>query len=458
MTTVLAIDAGTSAIKAVVVGHSGKVLAVQAVPVATTVLPGGGMEQDAEKIWRSILSAASRAIVQAGRAIDAVALATQGESVLAWNPITGEVLSPVVTWQDRRAAGICQRLAEYSEVLAARTGLRLDAYFTAPKLRWLRENVTGKGVVTTLDAWLHFRLCGRMVTDAATASRSLLVDAATGEWDRELAAVFGLEHEVLPEIVANDQVIGATSVFGSEVPVAGAILDQPAALLAQRCLKPGQAKTTYGTGAFVLASVGSAPVPPRDGLTCSTAWQVRGERCFAVDGQVFAAASALSMLARTGLIERVESIDTVCKSAGPGGIVFVPSFDDPAGARLDGIGLDSSREQVTVAAVYGIAAAVAELCEQADLGEDVLRVDGGLTNLKTLLQAQANLLQVAVIPYRGAHATAQGAAALARLALDPGAGLEAEIPADTSARPITPRWSADQAAEYRARWRTAVLR
>jgi len=177
-----------------------------------------------------------------------------------------------------------------------------------------------------------------------------------------------------------------------------------------------------------------------------------------VDGQVYAAASALSMLARTGVIERVENIDTACKGVGPGCIVFVPSFDDPHGARLDGIGLDSSRAEVTAAAVYGIAAAVAELCEQADLGEDVLRVDGGLTNLKTLLQAQADLLQVEVVPYRGAHATAQGAAALARLALDPGAALEPEIPADTAGRPVTAKWSADQAAEYRARWREAAQR
>jgi glycerol kinase len=458
MTTVLAIDVGTTAIKAVVVGRNGKVLAAQAVPVATRVLPGGGMEQDAEKIWRSILTAASLAVAQAGREFDAVALATQGESVLAWNPKTGEVLSPVVTWQDRRASGICERLAEQGELLAARTGLRLDAYFTAPKLVWLRENVTGKGVVTTLDAWLLYRMCGRMVTDAATASRSLLVDATTGAWDRELAGVFGLDREVLPEIAANDEVVGVTGVFGSEVPVAGVILDQPAALLAQRCLRPGQAKTTYGTGAFFLATIGPAPTRARDVLTCSTAWQVRGQRTFCLDGQVYAAASALAMLTRIRAIERVEEIDAVCKGTGPGNVVFVPSFDHPRGARFDGLGLDATHGQLTAAAVYGIAAAVAELHEQADVHDGTLQVDGGLTNLNTLLQAQADLLQAEVVPYRGAHATAQGAAVLARLALDYGAALEPEIPADTQGRPTTPKWSPNQAADYRARWREAAAR
>ncbi|HTJ72675.1 MAG TPA: FGGY family carbohydrate kinase [Actinospica sp.] len=456
MTTVLAIDAGTTATKAVVIGGSGKVLATESVRIKTRALPGGGMEQDPDEIWRSILTAAAPAIAQAGRGIDAVALATQGESVLAWDPRSGEALSAVVTWQDRRASGICGRLAEHGEHLAAATGLRLDPYFTAPKLAWLRENTTRAGVVTTIDAWLTYRLTGRTVTDAATASRSLLVDLVSGTWNPELLAVFGLEGEEMPQIAANDEVIGETTVFGFPAPLAAVILDQPAALLAQRCLKPGQAKATYGTGAFFLANIGSIPAAGRGALSCSTGWQVGEHRIFALDGQVYAAASALTMLARIGAIARVEEIDVACKTAGPGSTVFVPGFDTARGGVFEGFGLDASRAQLTAAAVYGIAAAVADLHDEADLDDGALRVDGGLTNVKTLLQAQADLLQIEIAPYRTAHATAQGAAALARLALDRAASLEAEVPDFASGPPVLPRWSLDQAADYRERWRHAA--
>ena len=456
MTTVLSIDAGTTATKAVVIGGSGKVLATESVRIKTRALLGGGMEQDPEEIWRSILTAAAPAIAQAGRRIDAIALATQGESVLAWDPTNGEVLSPLVTWQDRRAGGVCERLAEHAGHLAAATGLRLDPYFTAPKLTWLRENATRAGVVTTVDAWLTYRLCGRMVTDAATASRSLLVDLASGAWNPELLGVFGLGVEAMPRIVANDEVIGETTVFGFPAPLAAVILDQPAALLAQRCLKPGQAKATYGTGAFFLANIGSTPAAARGALSCSTGWQLGDQRTFAFDGQVYAAASALSMLARVGAIARVEEIDVACKGAGPGTIVFVPGFDTARGAVFEGLGLDAHRAQLTAAAVYGIAAAVADLYDEADLDGGALRVDGGLTNIKTLLQAQADLLQIEIAPYAAAHATAQGAAVLARLALDRTASLETEVSDGASGPPVLPRWSPDQAADYRERWRRAA--
>jgi glycerol kinase len=456
VTAVLAIDQGTTATKAVVIGGAGEVLAQASAKVATRALPGGGMEQDPEEIWRTVVTAARQAVGQAGRPVDAVALATQGESVLAFDPDTGVPLSALITWQDRRAEGVCRRLAEHAGPLAAATGLRLSSYFTAPKLAWLREHVTRDGVVATVDAWLLRRLTGQCATDAATASRSLLVDLDSGGWNPRLAAVFGLEDEPMPRIVANDEVVGETGLFGPTVPVAGVILDQPAALLAQRCLEAGQAKVTYGTGAFLLANLGSRP--DRSELMCSTAWQLGARRTFCLDGQVFAAATALSWLVRLGVLSRVDALDEECAPS-PADVVFVPDFDRPGGARMTGLELSTARGQVAAAAVYGIAAEVADLYDLAGRGQDVLRVDGGLTRSRYLLQAQADLLQIPVVAYPGAHATAQGAAALARLALNGESTLIHEVAADRAQdEPVPPRWSPQQAQEYRARRRAVAGR
>jgi glycerol kinase len=458
MTAILAIDQGTTATKAVVIGDGGEVLAQASEKVATRALPGGGMEQDPEEIWGTVLTAGKEAAARSGRRIDAVALATQGESVMASDPGTGEPLSALVTWQDRRAEGICRTLDGHADRLAAATGLRLSSYFTAPKLAWLRENATREGVVSTIDAWLLHRMTGRFVTDAATASRSLLVDLASGAWNPELVELFGLGGERLPQIVGNDEVIGETGVFGFPAPVAGVILDQPSALLAQRCLDAGRAKVTYGTGAFLLANVGAKPPAQPLPLPCSTAWQVGGGRTFCVDGQVFSCATALSWLAGIGVLDRVDELDRVAART-PGDVVFVPGFDEPAGARFSGLELSTDRGQIVAAVVYGIAASIAELYDLTGLEVEALQVDGGLTNSRALLQAQADLLQIPVSAYRGAHATAQGAAALARLALDGASTIEREVAAARPpAEPVLPEWTPDQAAAYRARWRETAAR
>ena len=456
MTTVLAIDQGTTATKAVVVGAAGQALAYASEKVTTTPLPGGGMEQDPEEIYRTVLSAGAKAVARSGRRIDAVALATQGESVLAFDPATGAPLSALITWQDRRAEELCTSLGAHADELAGMTGLRLSSYFTAPKLAWLRANVTRGGFVSTIDAWLLHRLTGHFATDAATASRSLLVDLVTGTWNPGLLEVFGLDGEHLPRIVANDQVVGQTRAFGPSVPVAGVILDQPAALLAQRCLKAGQMKVTYGTGAFLLANLGSAPPAQPAALTCSTAWQIGGRRTFCSDGQVFAAATTLSWLVRLGVLDRVDDLDAACART-PGDAVFVPSFDEATGASISGLELATCREQIVAAAVYGIAASVAQLYDRAGVDVEVLLADGGLTGSNALLQAQANLLQIPVRAYSGAHATAQGAAALARLALDPATTVDVVLAPERLGKPVLPEWTPRETADYRERWRRAAV-
>lgn len=211
MTTVLAIDQGTSGTKAMVVDGADQVLSVVELPVRPHYLSGGGVEQDPQELLDSVLDSGQQAVAAAGVPVECVTLANQGETVLAWDPATGRALSQAIVWQDRRAAEICARRGDSAELVGERTGLVLDPYFSAPKMRWIREQLTTEGVVTTSDTWLVHQLTGEFVTDASTASRSLLTDLDSVSWDPELLALFDLAGEDLPRIVTNDEVIGETT-------------------------------------------------------------------------------------------------------------------------------------------------------------------------------------------------------------------------------------------------------
>ena len=294
MTTVLAIDQGTSGTKAIVVDAAGTVLSTAEVTLRPRYLDGGAVEQDPQALYDSVVVAGRRALDEAGVPVHAVALANQGESVLAWDPVTGRPLTAVIVWQDRRAEEWCRRLAADRDRVHALTGLELDPYFSAPKMRWLRDHLTTEGVVTTTDTWLVHRLCGAFVTDASTASRSLLLDLdAVDVVARAARPCSGSSGERMPRVVASDEVVGETSVFGPLLPVTGLIVDQQAALLAEACLEPGTAKCTFGTGAFVLAQTGPDAVRSTSGLTASVAWRLASGTSYCLDGQVYTAASAV---------------------------------------------------------------------------------------------------------------------------------------------------------------------
>jgi glycerol kinase len=468
MATILAIDQGTTETKALVVGESGRILATASAPVRPWYLDGGGVQLEPEAVWQSVLATGRQALAQAGRSVDAVALANQGESVLAFDPLTGQALSPVLVWQDRRAAGICQDAVEHAPLVSARTGLRLDPYFSAPKMSWIRRHETREGMVATLDTWLLFRLTGQLVTDASTASRSLLTGLGSHGWDPRLLEVFGLENEQLPKIVACDEVVGTTDAFGNRpLPVAGVILDQPAALFAQRCLTAGEATCTYGTGGFLLANVG-ARVPAAGSLTCSVAWRARGRDTYCRDGQVYTAGSAITWLVKLGVLDSPGNLDHAVAPGGPGQVVCVPAlaghaapwWQPGATGSLHGLTLSTKPGHIVSALIYGLAAMVTELAEAAgaDTGNaiTVLRAGGGLTRSRALVQAQADLLQTPVHVHPGTHATALGAAGFARLALDRQLEMQDAVmePAQLPTV-IEPLWSADRATAYRALWREA---
>ncbi|MBA8990763.1 glycerol kinase [Curtobacterium pusillum] len=465
MTTVLAIDQGTSGTKAVVVDGGGSVLALSEVTVRPTYLPGGGVEQDPQALLESVLTAGRQAVAEAKVPIDVVTLANQGETVLAWDPETGRPLSPMIVWQDRRCESICAELRPHAELIAQKTGLVLDPYFSAPKQAWIRRNITTDGVVTTSDSWLVFQLTGEFVTDASTASRSLVLDLDSGEWDPELLALFGLDGERLPRILSNTAVAGVTTLFGGgEIPVGGLIVDQQAALVAERCLQAGEAKCTFGTGAFLLANTGTDPVRSRSGLSTSIAWQQDGQNLYCLDGQIYTAASAVRWLEQLTFINSARDLD---KTAAPDseGVMCVPAlaglaapwWRPDATATITGMTLSTGSQHLVRAVLEGIAAQVAEVARSMahDLGQPLqrLRVDGGLTQSKVLMQSVADLVQIPVDVYPSQHATPLGAAALARVAVTPGLALDDAIVDWKPTLSFEPEWSADRAADFSTRWR-----
>jgi glycerol kinase len=462
---ILAIDQGTSATKALLIGPGDEVLGRAEVPVRTTAAGGDGVEADPEELWRSVVSAGARALAAARAPAHAVALANQGETVLAWDKATGKPLSRAIVWQDRRSAAICDRLSGRAGELARITGLPLDPYFAAPKITWLRENVTVDGVVTTTDTWLLHRLGAGYVTDAATASRTMLLDLDTVTWSEQACEAFGVDPGALPRVADCAGVVGESTAFGNRpLPVAGIAVDQQAALYAHGCVRPGDAKCTYGTGAFLLVTTGERAARSSAGLSASVAWQLAGTAAYCLDGQVYTAGSALRWLAEVGVLGAPADLDSVAGTVpDSGGVTFVPAlaglgapqWAPHARGQLAGLQLSTRRGHIARAVAEGIAASVALLAEAvaADLGRPLtsLRVDGGLTRSRVLLQAQADLLQVPVRASRTPDATALGVAALASLALGEAAPPPAEV--ELTVHPVI---TTEQAAERLSRYRHAL--
>jgi glycerol kinase len=469
---VLALDQGTSATKALLVGPGGEVLGRGEVPVGTRSVGADGVEADPEDLYRSVVAAGAAALAAAGAPAHAVALANQGETVLAWDRATGTPLSPAIVWQDRRSAAVCARLAGRAAELSAISGLPLDPYFAAPKMTWLRETMdlpSGDVVVTTTDTWLLARLGGEYVTDAATASRTMLLDLDAVAWSEVACAAFGLSPAALPAVVDCAGFAGSTTAFGRELPITGIAVDQQAALLAEGCLAAGDAKCTYGTGAFLLVTTGSSGTRSSSGLSASVAWRLEGSATYCLDGQVYTAGSAVRWLTGIGVLGGPGELDAVGETVpDAGGVVFVPALAGlgaphwAPGARgvLSGLHLGTSRGHLARAVAEGIAASVALLVSAAvsDSGRPLtfLRADGGLTRSRLLVQAQADLLQVPVLVHRSADATALGVAALARLGAGD-AGSVAEAVGTTEVEAIVePAITADEAAERLVAFRSAL--
>ena len=467
--SILAIDQGTSGTKSLLVQADGVVLSRGYCNLSVAHAPNGIAECDPLELWNSIVNSVSESLVGFAGLIDSVALANQGESVLAWNSDTFEPLSKVITWQDSRSAQLCLDRGEFNEVIQRKTGLQNDPYFVAPKIRWLRSHLdslkTAPCVITTLDTWIIAKLTGKFVTDVATASRSLLMDLTERKWDAQLINIWNLSNENLPTILRNDSIVGEINCPDipqlNDVLLAGIMLDQPAALLAQRCILEGEAKCTYGTGAFLLANVGVSSKVSSMGLASSVAWETNSNLSYYEDGQVFTASSAVDWLIANDFIKSAKDIDSlptnrsgIFSTSGFAGY-GAPRWQPHGTVTISGITLTSNKAEIARAVINGIAAQISELITavKAD-GVDIkrLRVDGGLTQSKTLMQMQSNLSQLEIEVFPHPDATAIGVAILSKMALNANLSIAEAIPHWRPSQIYQPEWSADQAHEYMDTW------
>ena len=466
---ILAIDQGTSSTKAMVIGNSGEVLSVAEREIHPRSGPGGAVEQDPLELLNSVKEAGSAALAACREPVGAVGLANQGETVLVWDQASGQPLTQALSWQDRRAVAITDRLAGDAQRITEMSGLPFDPYFSAPKMTWLREQRSKGGVVTTTDTWMMHHLTGLFVTDVTTASRSMILDLSTRQWSPEAVRIFALDGEALPTVVDCADEFSTTTMFGPELPVTGLAVDQQAALIGEGCLSSGEAKCTYGTGAFLLVNTGGMRPNSKSGLSASVAWQIGDSFAYCLDGQSYTAGAAINWLIAMGLLDGAEDLDDIATSVGDtGGVTVVPSlaglgapqWNPSAHGLIEGLGLDTRPAHLVRGVLEGLAAQVAlvAICAQEDVGNALvsLKVDGGLTQSTFLMQTQADLLQIPVEVFHSPHATALGVAELARV----GAGESSSIQRSMGAPDLiyVPRISVDEARSRLEQFERATQR
>ncbi len=448
----------------------------------------GWVEHDLDDIWGSTLATVTRALREAGlrgNDIEAIGITNQRETTAVWDRRSGKALHNAVVWQDRRTADLCAQLKEQGKepLVRERAGLVLDPYFSATKLRWLLDNVRGLREKTeagqvafgTIDSFLAWRLTGGAahVTDASNASRTSLMDLRTLSWDRELLDLFGIPKSLLPEIRSSSEVYGTTRglrPFPDGVPVAGMAGDQQAALFGQACFAPGEAKCTYGTGAFLLQNTGPVPVHSERGLLTTVAWKLPGETAYALEGASFIAGAAVQWLRDgLGLIKRTPDVEELAKTVrSTGDVVFVPALAGLGaphwrpGARglIAGIDRGTTAGHLARATLEGIAFLIHDLAEamQAEAGKPfpTFRVDGGACTNDLLLQFQADLLGVTVERPHMVETTAFGAAFLAGLATGFWDSRDQIRRSWKIGKSFRPRMSAEEREGHLAKWRRAV--
>ena len=490
-TYIAALDQGTTSSRAILFHETGEIAARAQYPFRQIYPQPGWVEHDPMEIWAS----ERRALAEITSHIDprqvaAIGITNQRETTILWDRRTGEPIHNAIVWQCRRTAPFCDELKArgLGEIIAEKTGLLIDAYFSASKIRWLLDHVPGareraeRGELCfgTVDSWLIWQLSGGAVhvTDYSNASRTMLFNIHTLRWDEELCEIFGIPMSILPRPVGNSEVYGLVARDLPEleglagIPICGSIGDQPAALFGQGCFHPGEAKNTYGTGCFTLMNVGGEAVRSRAGLVTSVGWSVGGETSYALEGSVFNAGSTIQWLRdELKLIDSAPECDRLAESVpDSGGVVIVPAFtglgapywDMYARGTILGLTRGSTRAHIARAVLDAIALQVTDLVRamnaDAPCPIPTLRVDGGASVSDILMQIQADLLGIPVDRPAQVETTAFGAAALA--------GLAAGVWKDTgeleklrrSQHVFTPlRSGEDCGREYR-RWQRAVER
>lgn len=482
-TYILALDQGTTSSRAILFDHSGRACHTAQCEYSQHYPTAGQVEQDAEEIWATQQSVMSQVVAQAeipetalSDRIAALGITNQRESVVVWDRQTGTPICRSINWQDRRTSAYCQELktAGHEQSVREKTGLRLDPYFSATKLRWILENVPdarlraerGELCFGTIDTWLIWNLTDGQVhaTDASNASRTLLYNIHQGCWDRELLELFEIPSALLPEVRETSGHFGKTA---QGIPIAGVAGDQQAALFGQACFAPGMAKNTYGTGCFLLMQTGEQARQSQHNLLTTIAWQIDGVTSYALEGSVFTAGAAVQWLRDgIGIISHASECEQLALQVSDnGGMTFIPAFSglgapywcDSARGTFVGMTAGTNRSHLCRATLEAVALQVHDLvdCMQADAGVALaeLRCDGGMTQSGLLMQLQSDLIGTPVVLPQEQEVTALGAAYLAGLA----------VGFWSSQTEIAQQWQVSQThtptnstTQLKTQWRTAI--
>ena len=488
MKYVLALDQGTTSSRALLFDQEGDVRAVAQREFDQIFPQPGWVEHNPEQIASTQIAVALEVLTKAGtqpQEIAAIGIANQRETAIVWNRETGDPVHNAIVWQDRRTADLCERLRRegHAPLIQQRTGLLIDSYFSASKIAWILDNVPGarslatdgKLAFGTVDTWLLWKLTGGRIhtTDVSNASRTMLFNIHTCQWDPDLLELLRVPLSMLPEVRSSSEIYGEVSERGGlrGIPLAGIAGDQQAALFGQRCIRPGLTKNTYGTGCFMLQNTGRRAVPSSHQLVTTVAWKIKDVTEYALEGSVFVGGAVVQWLRDgLGLIRKSEDVEALAKSVPDnGGVYFVPAFvglgaphwDSYARGSIFGLTRGATAGHLARAAVESIAYQVADLLDamRLDSGDALaeLRVDGGAAANDSLMQFQSDILRVPVVRPAVTETTALGAAYLAGLAvgfwqngLDEGASAKDHR--------FEPRMPETQARSLRARWNEAVAR
>jgi len=446
MKYILALDQGTTSSRAILFDKRGSVIATAQKEFPQHFPQPGWVEHDPEDIWKSQLAVAKSVLRKAkltASDVRAIGITNQRETAVVWDRKTGKAIFNAIVWQDRRTAGICDdlRTPKVEATIQKKTGLILDAYFSATKVQWILDNVKGARkkadagdlAFGTIDSWLIWKLTGGKVhvTDPTNACRTMLYNIHKAEWDRDLLKMLSIPENMLPEVKSSSEVYAETTLLGGSLPIAGIAGDQQAALFGQCCTKPGMVKNTYGTGCFMLMNTGTKPVTSQNKLLTTIAWKIGDRTEYALEGSIFIAGAVVQWLRDgLGLFKTSAEVEKLAAEVpDTGGVYLVPAFaglgaphwDAYARGTMVGITRGTTKSHIARAALEGIAYQVADILTamEADAGVKLkqLRVDGGASLNGLLMQFQSDLLRVPVVRPAVAETTALGAAYLAGLAV-----------------------------------------
>jgi glycerol kinase len=476
---ILAIDQGTTSSRAIRFARDGSILAISQQEFPQIYPQNGWVEHDPEAIWSSTLATAREAM---DGGVTAIGITNQRETIVIWDRVSGKPLHNAIVWQDRRTADACAAMkADGMEpLIQSKTGLLLDPYFSASKLKWLLDSVPGararadKGELAagTVDSFLLWRLTGGKVhaTDVTNAGRTMLLNIHSMEWEADLLNLFDIPESVLPQVYPNTHLYGETdsSLFGRAIPIAGIAGDQQSALIGQACFTPGMAKSTYGTGCFLLMNTGAEAMTSDKRLLTTPAYRIGDETAYALEGSIFVAGAAIKWLRdKLGLIESADATEAMARAANPDhGLSIVPGFTGlgaphwDAGARgmISGLTLDTSANDIVRATLEGIAWSTRDLVDAMGTSPATIRIDGGMSQNGWFAQFLADVLAVPVERPASHETTALGAACLA--------GITTGVFADKgefasnwrSVARFVPGMGAQQRAAGYAGWQRAMAR